>query len=140
MKLIAILSSVFAFSLLLSSQSYAYDIKYSNQYEYCMKRSDGSLVEVMECITNETKAWDKKLNENYKKFMSKLEGTQKTNFRDIQRDWLKFMQANCGFIYGFDNDTGTNGRISADLCYLRMTAERALEIDDISTNFQSAKP
>jgi len=111
----------------------AAEVKYSQEYQVCMDRSDGVTPVMIDCIGTENNRWDAKLNANYKKLMAAFEGEKKEKFKDAQRQWLKFRDANCGFIFG--RDDGSQQRIEANLCHLRMTAERSLELADFITSF-----
>jgi uncharacterized protein YecT (DUF1311 family) len=69
---------------------------------------------------------DARLNENYKKLISKLPTERKNALVEAQRAWIKFRDANCGFYA--DPEGGSAARMTANECFLNATADRAKEL------------
>src|SRR5262245_48199434 len=67
-----------------------------------------------------------RLNENYKKLISKLPTERKNALVEAQRAWIKFRDANCGFYA--DPVGGSAARMIANECFLKATADRAKEL------------
>jgi uncharacterized protein YecT (DUF1311 family) len=75
----------------------------------------------------ETKQQDARLNENYKRLMSKLSEERKKAFLEAQRAWIRFRDANCTF--WDDPAGGQSAAVTAKECILTMTADRASELE-----------
>lgn len=121
-RVVLLISATLVFAL----PTHAAEVKYSPQYDRCMDASGGNDAAMMDCITAETGAWDKRLNENYKKLTATLEPDRKKALTAAEVAWLKFRDANCSFVS--DPDGGTEARIAGDDCFMRMTAERTTEL------------
>jgi len=67
-----------------------------------------------------------RLNENYKRLMSKLSAKRKEGPVEAQRAWMKFRDANCSFCY--DPDGGSAAHLASNNCVLNATADRATEL------------
>jgi uncharacterized protein YecT (DUF1311 family) len=72
---------------------------------------------------------DARLNDNYKKLMSKLSRNRKTVLVEAQRAWIRFRKTNCDFHY--DPNGGSAARLAGSGCFLVMTAARAKELKDL---------
>ena len=57
--------------------------------------------------------------------MATLEGERKDAFRDTQRKWIAYRDANCLF---YANGEGSISRIEAATCQLVLTRDRAQEL------------
>ena len=55
-----------------------------------MDKSNGNTAEMTDCISAETARQDARLNENYKRLMSKLSAKRKNTLQAAQRAWVKF--------------------------------------------------
>jgi uncharacterized protein YecT (DUF1311 family) len=75
----------------------AADNEMSQEYLTCIDKSNGVTSEMLDCISAELMRQDARLNENYKRLMSKLSAKRKEGLREAQRAWVKFRDANCGF-------------------------------------------
>jgi uncharacterized protein YecT (DUF1311 family) len=106
--------------------SYAADREMTQEYSTCLGKSNGVTIEMINCILAETVRQDARLNENYKKLISKLPTERKTALVEAQRAWIKFRDANCGFYA--DPEGGSAARMTANECFLNATADRAKEL------------
>lgn len=119
-------------SLLGWSSALAADISYSKEYERCIAASGGNTFAMIECTTAETTRWDKRLNENYKSLLATLDPARQKSLIAAEVAWLKFRDSNCEFV--FNPDGGQAAQMAGKSCMLRMTAERALELELYKVN------
>jgi uncharacterized protein YecT (DUF1311 family) len=98
----------------------------TQEYLTCLEKSNGVTVEMINCILAETRRQDARLNENYKRLISRLATERKNALVEAQRAWIKFRDANCGFYA--DPDGGSAARVAANECFLNATADRAKEL------------
>ena len=95
----------------------------------CLASPDGaSTMGQVQCIGDAVSVQDARLNKNYTKAMAKLTPEQKDKLRAAQRAWLVFKQADCVSLQ--DDDWGTMSRVTANMCALDRTTERADELAD----------
>jgi uncharacterized protein YecT (DUF1311 family) len=78
-----------------------------------MAKANGANPDMIDCIMAEAKQQDARLNENYKRLMSKFSEERKKTLLEAQRAWIRFRDANCAF---WDDPAGgqrtrTGGRI-----------------------------
>ncbi len=123
MKKIVLLSALFA------SLAFA-EAKLSPSYSKCMDESGGVTAAMLDCIAKETKVQDAKLNKAYKNAMKALTSKEQTQLKEVQRIWIKYRDANCGFYNGLTG--GTIDAINASSCFLNMIAERGEELESIA--------
>ena len=102
----------------------------SQEYLTCMDKSNGVTSELLGCISAEYDRQDARLNENYKRLMSKLSPKRKEGLLEAQRAWLKFRDANCSFYY--DPEGGSAAHLAGTDCTLNATADRATELKDLT--------
>ena len=102
---------------------------FSKTYSECVEKAGGVTPAIQDCIADEHDRQDKRLNTAYRQLLSALPEKRKTQLRDVQRKWLAFRDANCGF-YG-DPGGGQAGRLAANECVVRVTALRAAELEDL---------
>jgi uncharacterized protein YecT (DUF1311 family) len=69
----------------------------SKQYTTCMDKANGASPDMIDCIMAETKQQDARLNENYKRLLSKFSEERKGALLEAQRAWIRFRDANCAF-------------------------------------------
>ena len=105
----------------------AKDDDLSKEYSDCIDKSGGVTPDMFECNGKELDRQDARLNNTYKKLMSKLSPDRKKALLKAQRAWVKFREANCD--YWFDPHGGTAARMNASGCLLTMTATRAKELE-----------
>src|SRR5438034_10130951 len=75
----------------------AADREMTQEYATCLGKSNGVTIEMINCILAETRRQDARLNENYKRLISRLATERKNALVEAQRAWIKFRDANCGF-------------------------------------------
>ena len=104
----------------------AADREMTKEYLTCLDKASGVTVEMIACISAETKRQDVRLNESYNKLGAKLSANRKKALLEAQRAWIKFRDANCRFYY--DPEGGSSARVAADECLLNATADRVREL------------
>jgi uncharacterized protein YecT (DUF1311 family) len=120
-------ATVLGLALFLSTEFVtADDREMTQEYLTCLDKAGGVTVEMINCILAETKRQDGRLNDNYKKLISKLSTERKKELLEVQRAWIKFRDTNCRFYN--DPAAGTSARVSANECVLNATADRAKEL------------
>src|SRR5262249_52142347 len=77
---------------------------------YIDKASQGATAEMFECNGEELDRQDARLNNTYKKLISKLPPDRKEALLKAQRAWIKFREANCD--YWLDPHGGTAARMN----------------------------
>ena len=97
-----------------------------------MDKSKGVTSEMLDCISAEFTRQDDRLNENYKRLMSKLSGKRKEGLLEAQRAWIKFRDTNCNFYY--DPDGGSAAHLASSDCMLNATADRATELKNLTND------
>jgi Uncharacterized protein conserved in bacteria len=110
----------------------AADREMTKEYLTCLDKASGVTVEMITCISAETKRQDVRLNESYNKLGSKLSANRKKALLEAQRAWIKFRDANCRFYY--DPEGGSSARVAADECLLNATADRVRELKLLTTD------
>ncbi|MES2722190.1 MAG: lysozyme inhibitor LprI family protein [Pseudomonadota bacterium] len=80
----------------------------------------------IQCVGDELKVQDTRLNANYAKAMKDLTPEQRDKLRNAQRAWLAFKDADCLSLW--DDAWGTMSRVTANMCALDRTIERADEL------------
>ena len=122
-----------AFGLLLNTPALAVaDTEMSKEYSGCIDRSNGVTSEMLDCISAEFSRQDARLNENYKRLMSKLSSKRKEGLLEAQRAWIKFRDANCDFYY--DPESGSAAHLASTSCMLNATADRATELESLTND------
>ena len=96
-----------------------------------MDKSGGVTLEMRICNGNELKYQDKILNKNYKQAMKVLDTKHRAELKKVQRQWIKYRDAKCDFLFGLTG--GTMDLLIGESCYVDMTAKRAEELKDIIT-------
>jgi len=115
-----------AFALSTEALAAATEQNLGPEYSTCLDKANGVTFDMIDCIVAETTRQDAKLNENYKRLMSRLSPDRKKALLEAERAWITFRDANCQF-YG-DPQGGTSARLSANECILNATAQRAQEL------------
>ena len=80
----------------------------------------------IQCIGDAVAVQDARLNKNYARAMAKLTPAQKDRLRAAQRAWIAFKQADCQSLQ--DDAWGTLSRVTANMCVLDRTTQRADEL------------
>lgn len=120
------------FALLLSacSMAHAADAPYTARYSTCMDQSGGVTYDMLDCINEEFKTQDTRLNDAYRTLRTQLSAERKTALQAVQRLWIQYRDANCSFYN--DPEGGPLHRVMANECMLRETAERAKELEQLA--------
>ena len=122
-----------AFGLLLNAPALAAaDSELSQTYSACLDKSKEVTSEMLDCISAEFTRQDDRLNENYKRLMSKLSGKRKEGLLEAQRAWIKFRDTNCNFYY--DPDGGSAAHLASSDCMLNAIADRATELKNLTND------
>lgn len=108
---------------------HAADNLYSQSYNSCMDKSGGVTADMRDCMGQEYKRQDARLNKAYRNLASQLSAGRKAQLLAAQRLWIQYRDANCKFY--LDSDGGTMALINADSCGLDMTARRAKELESL---------
>jgi uncharacterized protein YecT (DUF1311 family) len=86
-------------------------------------------IDIAVCLEGRTKIWDARLNEAYKALMAMLDSETDTvqiaDLKKAQRLWIQYRNANCAY---YDDGPGTIREIEGAGCLLRMTQDRAIEL------------
>jgi uncharacterized protein YecT (DUF1311 family) len=94
----------------------------------CMKKPEGqSTPGMVDCIMEETKAWDAILNAEYNRLLPLLKGEAAGDVKKAQRLWIEARDADCRVPYYF-YDGGTIVKILGAECERNHTADRAILI------------
>ena len=96
---------------------------YDAAYRQC---ADGTTQGIVECVAAQTQVWDQRLNAAYQELMNQQSDERRAALRDVQRLWIRYRDANCGFYAAAE---GTISRIATAECLRVMTAQRALELE-----------
>jgi uncharacterized protein YecT (DUF1311 family) len=96
---------------------------YGPEYAKC---SDKPTAGIVSCTATLTKTWDGRLNKAYQALMAQQEAGQKQALRDVQRLWIKYRDANCGF---YAQGAGSISQVAAAECMRVMTKQRAIELE-----------
>ena len=94
----------------------------------CMD-SANTTVDMVNCNAKEAKVQDERLNKAYKTALAAQEGDRKDKLQDVQRLWIKYRDANCGFAGSATG--GTIDQVNGSGCLLDMTQTRAQELEDL---------
>jgi uncharacterized protein YecT (DUF1311 family) len=101
----------------------------TTEYLTCARNSEGVTSKILNCISAELDQQDSRLNEAYKKLMSKLPKDRKRSLVEAQRAWIKFRKANCGFYH--DPNGGSAAHVVGNECFLNATVDRAKELEKL---------
>jgi uncharacterized protein YecT (DUF1311 family) len=122
------MQKVFSVLLVCSSVMFA-EVKLSPAYSKCVNNAGGVTSSMLECNEKEYKVQDAKLNKMYKTAMSKLDPQGKTKLKNVQRIWVQYKEAKCGFYDGLSG--GTMDALNSSGCTIEETALRAQELEGI---------
>jgi uncharacterized protein YecT (DUF1311 family) len=90
----------------------------------CLEKSSGVTAEMVTCIAREQAVWDDILNETFRRLRAKLDATQQTKLREMQRAWITSRDKTCAFYWDFFQ--GTMATPMSAECVNRETGRRAL--------------
>ena len=99
----------------------------TDEYGACLEKAGGVTVDMLNCVADEAQRQDKRLNKVYKQLMGELSDSRKTELRAVQRLWIKYRDANCGFYA--DPEGGTIETVNSNTCFMEATAARAAELE-----------
>ena len=99
---------------------------YSETFNNCSKEVI-STYDITVCLEKELKLQDKKLNQAYKKTMSRIQNFRKEDLKNIQRAWMKYRDLKCGFYY--HSESGRSGLSDMSECFLDETILRTIELE-----------
>lgn len=94
----------------------------------CLDGAD-TTADMVGCNVKEAKVQDARLNKAYKTALEAQEGNRKQELQDVQRLWIKYRDANCGFIGSATG--GTIDQVNGTGCVLDMTQARAQELENL---------
>lgn len=83
--------------------------------------------EIMSCVADKIKKWDKRLNAAYDTLMHYVDPAQREPLKKAENLWIKYRQINCEF-YGAQD--GTIKHIKEIECIRAMTQARTLELEE----------
>jgi uncharacterized protein YecT (DUF1311 family) len=106
------------------------DREMTKEHSACLEKANGVTAEMINCMLAETIRQDARLNENYKKLLSKVATDRKTALIEAQRAWIR--DANCGFYA--NPEGGSAARMPANECILNTTADRAKELQLLTSD------
>jgi uncharacterized protein YecT (DUF1311 family) len=88
----------------------------------------GGTYQMVDCLAAQTAQWDKKMTAAYRALMKELEPKpqEREQLRAAQRLWIKYRDANCLY---YRLGEGSIAIVDGASCFLRMTKERALELE-----------
>jgi uncharacterized protein YecT (DUF1311 family) len=86
---------------------------------------------VMECLGAEYTRQDKRLNDAYRKLLARVSKQKGDELRKVQRAWLAYVEAECGFLYDNEAFAGTSDRVEASSCNVTERARRAADLEGI---------
>jgi uncharacterized protein YecT (DUF1311 family) len=110
------------------------DVDLSKEYSVCLdKASEGPWADMFECNGEELDRQDARLNDNYKKLMSKLSRDRNKALLKAQRAWIKFRDAHCDFY--LDPAGGSADRLLSSICLVETTANRAKELENLLSSY-----
>lgn len=123
-----LLQITLAFAAAMPLVASAQESNLSKKYDACMDKSDGVTTNMIDCIGAEFDRQDVRLNKAYKTLMAADQPPErKKQLQATQRAWIKFRDLNCDFYH--DPYGGTIARVNANSCMMRMTADRAKELE-----------
>jgi uncharacterized protein YecT (DUF1311 family) len=101
----------------------------SAAYEQCIKKAEAVTPSLMKCESEERERQDKRLNAAYQALLSKLTKAKAEELRKVQRAWLVYSEAKCGFWYDSEEFSGQLERLIASHCSVVERARRATELE-----------
>lgn len=106
-------------------------IAYSAGFIRCMDRAGGSTRPMLDCMQAETARWDQRLNAAYRGMTTSRDVADDTKalLRDAQRAWITYRDKACAAAGDLEAKGGSLALIVAGDCVLRMTAQRAAELE-----------
>ena len=104
----------------------------------CLERNAApSTADMVNCVAGERAVWDDILNETFRRLRDKLDDTQKTKLREMQRAWIAARDKTCEFLYDYFQGTMANPMIAA--CKSRTTGRQALYLRSFAEDVAERK-
>lgn len=110
----------------------AQDIGLTKQFSDCMDKSNGVTSNMIDCLVDESKRQDTRVNKAYKELMDQLSPERKKQLEIAQEAWITYRDKNCKFYY--DPEGGTIATLSANDCFMSSIATRAKELETLGGN------
>ncbi|MCA8037102.1 MULTISPECIES: lysozyme inhibitor LprI family protein [Burkholderia cepacia complex] len=126
------------FTLLLAGPvlAYAAGAKQPDLLGDCMDKAtaQGAMIKsaTADCLAEEAKRQDAKLNATYKQAMKSLPAARQKKLVVAQRAWITFRDANCAIFADSDGDALAEGEVAS--CVADLTAERAKGLREIANS------
>ncbi|OCQ94705.1 hypothetical protein BCD67_04375 [Oscillatoriales cyanobacterium USR001] len=120
-------------SLLLATLTLSSAVAVYGQAQNVRCNPSGSTIEMRKCASDSYKAADKKLNEVYQKYISKMSGERKNRLIEAQRAWIVFRDTTCSF-EGAEALGGTLEPLLVTSCLGRVTNERTAYLEKYFAN------
>lgn len=108
------------------------------EYAACLDRAGGVTPAMIECSSEESARWDRRLNAAYGTIMRDRQwwsAETKSLLREAQRAWIAYRDASCRAQGELEAEGGTMARIVAADCIARLTAARASELEQLLRDF-----
>lgn len=105
------------------------EIRYSGTYTACLRAANSVTVGMVDCMVKESSKWDARMSRAYWTIKRGLDKQQGKRFLAAQRAWLKWRRANA--VYYSAATGGSIDRITSNLFWLKVTARRALELEEM---------
>lgn len=97
-----------------------------DSYYECAESNDGATWDMQACVEAEFEYQDARLNTAYRNVMTKLADPQKAGLKNEERKWISDRDSTCSWDAQAE---GQAQRIEANICALKMTAERAAALE-----------
>jgi len=99
-----------------------------SSYEQCQRQAFSS-ADFRHCMQQELERVDGLLNRDYRKAMKTIQPLRRSELRRVQRLWIAYRDARCGF---FNHaESGTGGVLDELQCLIDETARRARELSEL---------
>lgn len=106
------------------------EAKLSSTFDKCMEQAAAVDPRMIECYGAEIALQDRRMNLAYRKVLTKLDPDRRKALVGVQRQWLRYTDANCDFYY--DPHGGTAARMAANECSIRARGARATELEEFA--------
>jgi len=103
-------------------------VKLTAEYEKCGARAESNTSRLQDCEAAEFERQDRRLNSAYRSLLPLLPKSKAEELRTVQRKWLEYIEAKCGFWFDREDFNGTLDRLVANHCNVVERARRADEI------------
>jgi len=101
------------------------DSPYSTTFTACIKK----IPNPNECLEQELRLQDKKLNIAYQKAKKSIQAFRVDTLRKVQRAWIHYRDKKCAFFY--HKESGSGGISDALQCELDETIRRTKELETL---------